>query len=85
MNTFLFLYFIHKDDKTFLRPSAVVADSKDNIYVKDDLCVQIFDTYGRHLKTIGMKIFRCPYGELVKWMKFILILNPLNFSWNIRL
>ncbi|GFS15472.1 tripartite motif-containing protein 3-like [Elysia marginata] len=50
------------DGITFFRPSAVVTDSNDNIYVKDDNCVQIFSSEGKHLKNVGKKVFRHPYG-----------------------
>lgn len=50
------------DGVLFIRPSAVITDSNDNIYVKDDVCIQIFTPQGKHLKTIGKKIFKHPYG-----------------------
>ena len=61
-----------QDGITFVRPSAVVVDSNDNIYIKDDLCVQIFNSEGRHLKTVGMKIFKYPYGKSI---------NQIHFKW----
>ncbi|RUS80170.1 hypothetical protein EGW08_012059 [Elysia chlorotica] len=54
---------IGKDDGiTFLRPSAVASDSNDNLYIKDDICVQIFNSEGNRTKTIGMQIFKFPFG-----------------------
>ncbi|GFO07078.1 tripartite motif-containing protein 3-like [Plakobranchus ocellatus] len=50
------------DGIKFVRPAALVADTYDNIYVKDDLCVQIFSSEGRLLKSIGTAVFKSPYG-----------------------
>jgi len=44
----------------FKRPSAIVCDSEDNVYVKDDFCVQVFDVNGK--KTYGFGQYRYPFG-----------------------
>ncbi|XP_005094764.1 uncharacterized protein LOC101846341 isoform X2 [Aplysia californica] len=49
-------------DVSFQRPSAVVCDSLDNMYVKDDHCVQAFDASGKKFNTFGQRIFQHPFG-----------------------
>ena len=55
-----FLYLIQQGVK-FKRPSAIVCDSQDNIYVKDDFGVQIFDVNGKKIKSFGQ--FQRPFGK----------------------
>ena len=44
------------------RPSAVVVNEKDEIFVKDDHCLYHFDSEGHFIKTMGKKMMNAPYG-----------------------
>ncbi|KAK7483925.1 hypothetical protein BaRGS_00024809 [Batillaria attramentaria] len=44
------------------RPSAVIVNDKDEIFVKDDNCVMHYSREGRLLKTFGRKYMNMPYG-----------------------
>ena len=48
----------------FARPSAAVANRNDDIFVKDDHAVYMFDTEGgRGSRAIGLKELQRPYGK----------------------
>ena len=59
----------------FKRPSAIVCDSEDNVYVKDDFCVQVFDVNGK--KTYGFGQYRYPFG-MSKYFFFTLVSGTKN-------
>ncbi|XP_076434864.1 E3 ubiquitin-protein ligase TRIM32-like isoform X1 [Babylonia areolata] len=44
------------------RPSAVVVNEKDEIFVKDDNCLYHFDADGKFIKTMGKRMMNAPYG-----------------------
>ena len=44
------------------RPSAVVVNEKDEIFVKDDHCLYHFDSEGQFIKSMGKKMMNAPYG-----------------------
>ena len=47
------------------RPSAIVVNSEDEIFVKDDICIRKFDRTGANLCDIGKKFFHKPYGKSI--------------------
>lgn len=47
------------------RPSAIVVNKKDEIFVKDDLCIRVFETVeGRLLRQMGINQLTMPYGTV---------------------
>ena len=45
------------------RPSAIVVNKKDEIFVKDDKCIRVFDsTQGSLLEQMGVNQLTHPYG-----------------------
>ena len=48
------------------RPSAVVINEFDDIFVKDDVCIRVFDKQGRYIQDIGTQdLFTRPFGRLL--------------------
>ena len=45
------------------RPSAAVVNERDELFVKDDICIRVFDKTGLPLRDIGYKHFTRPFGE----------------------
>ena len=47
------------------RPSAIVVNKKDEIFVKDDLCIRVFETVEGHLlRKMGIDQLTMPYGTV---------------------
>ncbi|KAK7111070.1 uncharacterized protein [Littorina saxatilis] len=49
-------------DLRMRRPSAIVVNKKDEVFVKDDFCLYHFDAEGRYINTIGKRMMNSPYG-----------------------
>lgn len=45
------------------RPSAIVVNEENMIFVKDDRCIRVFDKGGEFLKNIGQGAFVKPFGK----------------------
>ncbi|KAL3863386.1 hypothetical protein ACJMK2_005143 [Sinanodonta woodiana] len=63
-NTGIFLRCIGVDPcfPQMHRPSAAVVNDNDDIFVKDDFCIHVFNRHGVHLRLIGHHQFHHPYG-----------------------
>ncbi|XP_062600683.1 uncharacterized protein LOC134262320 [Saccostrea cucullata] len=44
------------------RPSAIVVNSKDEVFVKDDIAVFAFKADGKFMKALGANALGCPFG-----------------------
>ncbi|KAK3595304.1 hypothetical protein CHS0354_004453 [Potamilus streckersoni] len=60
--TFLWSIGVDPSFPSMHRPSAVVVNENDDIFVKDDICIQVFNRHGVHLRLIGHHLFHNPYG-----------------------
>ena len=47
------------------RPSAIVVNNRDEIFVKDDICIRKFDRTGASICDIGKNFFHRPYGKCI--------------------
>ncbi|KAK3095009.1 hypothetical protein FSP39_009125 [Pinctada imbricata] len=54
--------FLREIDCELVRPSAVLVNKRDEIFVKDDLAVHIFNEDCRFLRSIGKGILTKPFG-----------------------
>ncbi|XP_052771225.1 uncharacterized protein LOC128210920 [Mya arenaria] len=45
-----------------MRPSAIVVNDQDDIFVKDDICIRVFDKDGTFQRNIAEKTFKKPFG-----------------------
>ena len=47
------------------RPSAIVVNKKDEMFVKDDRCIRVFETVEGHLlRQMGINQLSMPYGTV---------------------
>ncbi|KAL8563392.1 hypothetical protein ACOMHN_063389 [Nucella lapillus] len=61
-------------DLKMRRPSAVVVNDKDEVFVKDNNCLYHFDAEGQFIKTMGKRAMNAPYGlGLTKERKLIVV------------
>lgn len=45
------------------RPSAIVINEQEEVFVKDDICIRVFDMKGAFLRNIGQETFSKPFGR----------------------
>ena len=53
-----------KDGEKLIHPSAVVVNDNDDIFVKDDRAIYVFDKRGNPINVIGKRCFKHPYGKI---------------------
>ncbi|XP_041371012.1 uncharacterized protein LOC121384617 [Gigantopelta aegis] len=61
-NCLLFSFYESKNGVKFSHPSAVVVNERDDMFVKDDVAIHVFDRDGNALNIIGKKCLKRPYG-----------------------